>query len=133
MVFGSLKPGIIILMVSFNIESLLTFKSSMVKIINIFFGILISFSVSSQDTISIKQMGYQPGSRENVVPIITKALLQCKAKDKSVLVFPKGRYDFWQENSAELELYESNTDVIPFRICPILIKNINNLNLTISN
>ena len=129
MVFGSLKPGIIILMVSFNIESLLTFKSSMVKIINIFFGILISFSVSSQDTISIKQMGYQPGSRENVVPIITKALLQCKAKDKSVLVFPKGRYDFWQENSAEFELYESNTDVIPFRICPILIKNINNLTI----
>ena len=127
--FGSLKPGIITLMVSFNIESLLTFKSSMVKIINIFFGILISFSVSSQDTISIKQMGYQPGSRENVVPIITKALLQCKAKDKSVLVFPKGRYDFWQENSAELELYESNTDVIPFRICPILIKNINNLTI----
>lgn len=82
-----------------------------------------------QDTISITQFGYKPGSIENAVPFVAKAMELCKTKSHAVLVFPKGRYDFWPQYSAEKLYYESNTDVIPLRTCPILIENANGLTL----
>lgn len=92
---------------------------------------LIFFCVQSfeQDTISITQFGYKPGSRENAVPFVAKAIALCKTKAHAVLVFPKGRYDFWPQYCAEKLYYESNTDVIPLRTCPILIENANGLTL----
>lgn len=85
-----------------------------------------------QDTISITQFGYEPGSRQNAVPYVTKAIALCKTKPHAVLVFPKGRYDFWPQYCAEREYYESNTDVIPFRTCPILIEGASGLTLECS-
>lgn len=82
-----------------------------------------------QDTISITQFGYQPGSRENAVPFVAKAIELCKTKVHAVLLFPKGRYDFWPQYCAEKQYYESNTDVIPFRTCPILIEKANNITI----
>lgn len=82
-----------------------------------------------QDTISITKMGYQIGSRENAVPYISKAIAQSASKENSVIVFPRGRYDFWTDNASEKELFESNTDVIPFRICPILLEGVRNLTI----
>lgn len=82
-----------------------------------------------QDTISVTQFGCQPGSRENAVPFVAKAIELCKSKVHAVLVFPKGRYDFWPQYCAEKQYYESNTDVIPFRTCPILIEKANNITI----
>lgn len=88
--------------------------------------LLAAFFLSAQDTVSIASFGYEPGSRINAVPYVTKAIEACKKKSSSVLVFPKGRYDFWPQYVAEKHYYESNTDVIPLRKCPMLLEDINN-------
>lgn len=75
----------------------------------------------AQDTIRITDFGCQPGSRSNAVAAVKQALALCKTKTNPVLVFPKGRYDFWPQYSDEKKYYESNTDVIPLRRCPIML------------
>jgi hypothetical protein len=80
------------------------------------------FNTRAQDTASIKEFGYVPNSRINAVPFVKKALQACRDKKIAVLVFPKGRYDFWPQYSEEKLYYESNTDVIPLRRCPIFIE-----------
>ena len=99
------------------------------KFIILSLAVLLCFVGFSQDTAVVTQFGYQVNSRENAVPFVNKAIAECKRTGKSVLVFPKGRYDFWPQYSAEKEFYESNTDVIPFRTCPILIEDISNLTI----
>lgn len=83
-------------------------------------------ALQAQDTVSISSFGYVPGSRLNAVPFVSKAIEACKKKPGSVLVFPKGRYDFWPQYVAEKLYYESNTDVIPLRKCPILFEGLKN-------
>jgi hypothetical protein len=48
--------------------------------------------------ISITELGYVPGSRKNVIPMVKTALKQCGNAD-AIIVFPRGRYDFWQDLS----------------------------------
>ncbi len=94
----------------------------MKHILSLVFILLTRFYCFCQDTVSIAQFGYEPGSRQNAAPFVAKAIEQCKTKGHAVLVFPKGRYDFWPQYCAQKEYYESNTDVIPFRTCPVLIE-----------
>lgn len=88
--------------------------------------LLAAFFLRAQDTVSLASFGYAPGSRVNAVPYVAKAIEACRKKSSTVLVFPKGRYDFWPQYVAEKQYYESNTDVIPLRKCPILLEGINN-------
>jgi hypothetical protein len=83
----------------------------------------------AQDTIRINDFGLNPDTRANSVLFIQKALEICKTKDNPVLVFPKGRYDFWPQYAIEKLYYESNSDVIPLRRCAILIENMKNLTI----
>ena len=74
------------------------------------------------DTVFVKQYNLLPNTRENAVKAVQQALELCKTKANPVLVFEKGRYDFWPQYSVEKEYYESNTtDVNPKR-CPIFIE-----------
>lgn len=91
--------------------------------------VIFTFKVKAQDTIKVSDFGYVPNSRNNAVPSVKKALEACKNKGKVVLVFPKGRYDFWAQYCEEKLYYESNTDVIPLRRCPILLENLKNIEL----
>jgi hypothetical protein len=84
-------------------------------------------NLKAQDTIRITDFGYKPNSKINAVPFVKKALLACKTKGNTVLIFPEGRYDFWPQESEEKLYYESNTDFLPVRKCPVLIKGIKNL------
>lgn len=84
-------------------------------------------AIAVRDTLYITDFGCEPNSRRNVVPCVKKALEACKHKENAVLVFPKGRYDFWPQYCEERLYYESNTDVIPLRRCPILLENQVNL------
>lgn len=93
----------------------------------------ISTICPAQDTVRITDYGYMPGSRANAVPYVIKALNDCKTKNKPVLVFPNGRYDFWPQYTPEKLYYESNTDVILLRRCPILIEGFNKLEINCSN
>ena len=110
------------------IKHLLT--SVLFLVILLIFSSLTSNSFgSSGDTISVKQFGAIAGSRANVVPGVIKALEQCKGKENAVLVFPKGRYDFWPQHCIERDYYESNTtDINPKRLA-IFIENQHNLTI----
>lgn len=79
------------------------------------------------DTIRVTDFGLAPDMRINSVQYVQKALEECRKRDAAVLVFPKGRYDFWPQYATEKLYYESNTDVIPLRRCAILIEDMNNL------
>ena len=68
-------------------------------IIILIFNFSESLSFSQRKTISIIDFGYEPGSRRNVVPIVKEALKRCATDESVTLVFPKGRYDFWQDFS----------------------------------
>ena len=85
------------------------------------------FSLSAQDSVRISDFGYRPGSRENAVPVVQRAIEACKKRQNPVLVFSKGRYDFWPEYTTEKKYFESNTDVIPLRRCAILLEGMNDL------
>jgi pectate lyase len=89
---------------------------------------LFSFSeAKAQDTIRITDFGYVPDSKINAVPFVKKALQVCSNKKNTILIFPKGRYDFWPQDSDEKLYYESNSDFLPLRKCPLLIKGLKNL------
>jgi len=92
-----------------------------------FFLFAFYLSAEAQDTIRISDFGLKPDTRENAVGIVQKALELCKTKNNPVLIFPKGRYDFWPQYAIEKLYYESNTDVIPLRRCAIIIENMKNL------
>ncbi len=81
----------------------------------------------AQDTVSISQFGYIANSHLNAVPFVKKALEACRSKKNAVLIFPKGRYDFWPQYCDEKVYYESNSDVLPLRKCPILIEDFKNV------
>jgi Right handed beta helix region len=87
------------------------------------------FFTKAQDTINITSFGYVVNSHINAVPFVKKALNACKNKKNAVLTFPKGRYDFWPQYCEEKMYYESNSDVIPLRRCPILIEGIKNVTI----
>jgi hypothetical protein len=92
-----------------------------------FFTAIIIFLVplvsgaANNDTVYIKRWGLLPNTRENAVKLVQQALELCKTKEHPVLVFEKGRYDFWPQYSVEKVYYESNTTVINPRRCPIWI------------
>lgn len=50
---------------------------------------------SAPQRVSIADFGARPGSREDVIPAVRKALEACKQLDSAILVFPRGRYDFY--------------------------------------
>ncbi|CAN5661512.1 hypothetical protein BH10BAC2_BH10BAC2_01840 [soil metagenome] len=89
---------------------------------------LISFAAGN-DTIWIKQFGLLPDTRENAVKAVQQALKLCKTKERVVLVFEKGRYDFWPQYSVEKVYYESNTTAVNPKHCPIWISDFKELTI----
>jgi hypothetical protein len=79
-------------------------KKNNLHIILVIVALIVSFSKATalpqHKTISIKSLGYEQGSRKNVVPVVKEALKQCTPEDTVTIVFPKGRYDFWQDSSS---------------------------------
>ena len=97
----------------------------------IFFLILLGLGISSfaQDTISIADFGLKPNTRENVMPFVNKAMDALKNGQNNVLIFPKGRYDFWPHHCIEKEYFESNTyDINPKRLA-FLLEGLTNVTL----
>ena len=62
--------------------------------VTLMFGFI---SIAQPKTVSITDFGYVAGSRKNVVPAVLQALKECAADEAVTLVFPNGRYDFWQD------------------------------------
>ncbi|MDX9882381.1 MAG: hypothetical protein RBS73_09965 [Prolixibacteraceae bacterium] len=79
------------------------------------------------DTIRITDFGITPNSRVNAVPAVQAALNACRGKENVVLVFPKGRYDFWPQHVIQKIYYESNTTDNNPKNLGILIEKMKNL------
>jgi len=86
-------------------------------------------TVAAEKICYIGDYGLTPDTRENATPYVRKALEACKGEKDVVIVFPKGRYDFWPQHCVERCYYESNTtDVNPKRLA-MLISNAEGLTL----
>ncbi len=55
----------------------------------------IGLHAAAPQRVSVADFGARPGSREDAVPAVRKALEACKRLDSAILVFPRGRYDFY--------------------------------------
>lgn len=73
------------------------------------------------DTVLMKGFDLLPNTRQNAVRLVQLALDSCKKLRHPVLVFEKGRYDFWPQYAIEKDYFESNsTDINPKR-CAIMV------------
>ena len=71
--------------------------------------------------VRVTGFGAEPGSRRNAVAAVARALEACRRVENPVLVFPKGRYDFWPQHAVERDYFESNTtDVNPKRLAILI-------------
>lgn len=104
-------------------------KKLHLKILVLLPVIFFNINVLSQDTVRISDLGLEPDTRENAVLFVQRALEICKSKQNPILIFPKGRYDFWPQYATEKMYYESNTDVIPLRRCAVLIEDMKDLTI----
>jgi len=59
--------------------------------------------------INVTDFGLKPGSKENAIPAVIKALDECKKHPNAILKFEKGRYDFSIDPAHTREYFESNT------------------------
>jgi hypothetical protein len=75
----------------------------------LFLSIFSSCQQKQIKTIKISDYGLKPGSGENSVPFVIKALQECQKKPNTIFIFEKGRYDFWPDSSFTKEYFESNT------------------------
>ncbi len=64
---------------------------------------------AGQGRILVTDFGAVPDSRANAVTAVRNALAAARDRGASVVVFPKGRYDFWPQHATEREYFESNT------------------------
>ena len=95
----------------------------------VLFALMLPSHSDAADTVYARQHGLLPGTRTNSVKLLQQVLEVCRTKQNAVLVFDKGRYDFWPQYSIEKEYFESNTtDVNPKR-CPIMIDHLDGLTI----
>ena len=74
-------------------------------------------SAAAYDTIFVADFGIAVNSRENVTGAINRALLKAREYENPILLFEKGRYDFWPQYATEKQYFESNTtDINPKRL-----------------
>ena len=75
----------------------------------VFITMIASCKPKDAVVINVADFGLKPGSKENAIPAIIKALEECKKRPNSTLKFEKGRYDFTIDPAHTREYFESNT------------------------
>lgn len=87
------------------------------KLISLFHIASVIVLTSCSNTPSVYNMadfGVKPNTDEDVAPLVEKAIEKIKSERKSnepiTIVFPKGTYNFYPENSAKKEYFISNHD-----------------------
>ena len=102
------------------------------KVLGVVFFSTVSIQLcfaSSYDTIRIAEFGIEVNSRINITQAVNHALQKAKELENPLLLFEKGRYDFWPQYANEKEYFESNTtDINPKRL-GILVEGFTNLTI----
>ena len=94
--------------------------------------IILLFSGCNQNsvfTVKVSDYGLKPGTGENAIPSIIKAVNECKKHPASLLLFEKGRYDFRIDSTHRRTYYESNTTNDTPKNLAILLEKCNGLTL----
>ncbi len=73
--------------------------------------------------ISVTQFGAVPDSHTDATAAVRAALVACRDRPGSTLVFPRGRYDFSTGNCTVRTYHESNTHDLNPKTCAIVIEN----------
>lgn len=93
----------------------------MKKIISVLLLLTVCSSVYSK-IVNVSDFGVTPDTFQDGTPGVKQAIRECKNNPGSTLVFPKGRYDFWDADAEQREYFISNTS--SETDCPSKIKNI---------
>ncbi len=76
----------------------------------IFFTLFSLFAaIAHAQTIHVTDYGVQPNSFADATRGVQKAIEECRKHDRSTIIFPGGRYDFWPDNAVETHYYITNT------------------------
>ena len=65
--------------------------------------------VSDSKTVNVKDFGVEPNTFFDVTKEVKAAIAKCKETPGAILVFPEGRYDFWDHNAEKREWFITNT------------------------
>lgn len=101
------------------------------RIIYLFFCMVCYLTSTHAQVISVVDFGAKPDSFEDAVVSLQQAIEKCKNTPGAVLMFPKGRYDFWPDKAMKREYFISNTS--SESECSSKIKNIGLLFEEMSN
>ncbi|MBF0648640.1 right-handed parallel beta-helix repeat-containing protein [Dysgonomonas sp. GY75] len=74
-----------------------------------FFSLLCLPVFLMAQVVKVTDFDLKPNTFEDAVSAVRKAIEKCKETPGTVLVFPKGRYDFWPDKAEEREYFISNT------------------------
>ncbi len=75
----------------------------------------------------ISDFGVKPGTGENAIPFIQKAIEEARQYDSAIIYFEPGRYDFYIDSTFVKNYYESNTSDNNPKNLGILIKGCKNI------
>ena len=69
----------------------------------VLFICVLSGSVNARE-ILVTDYGINPGTKENALPAVKNALEACRKETHAILVFPKGRYDFYPDKGLKQDI-----------------------------
>ncbi len=89
---------------------------------------------SHAQTVSVVDAGIHPDTYENVTVRIQQVIDETIRTGKTILTFPKGRYDFWPDGAIREKYFISNTstekeDSLKIRTVGMLFRNAKNLTI----
>ena len=61
----------------------------------------VAVSVRASTIVEVTKYGAKPNSFTDATEFIKKAIASCSKDEKTVLLFQKGRYDFWPDKAEE--------------------------------
>jgi len=93
------------------------------------FHLVVAATCMASETISVADFGVRPNSRQNAVAGVKKALEACRKAEDALLVFPKGRYDFWPQHAEERVYCESNSYDNNPKTCAVLMEDFKGLTI----
>ena len=89
--------------------------------------LLVSSQPSRAQRVSVSSFGVMPNSPQDATPGVNRAITSVKSLSRPVLIFPKGRYEFWPENAPHRKYFISNHDPVESRAVAMPLEGVDHL------
>lgn len=100
------------------------------------FGVILLINIcsctNSSKTVSITDYGVKPDTREDIALAFKKLISDLQQRTDTgrvIVVFPKGTYHFYEDNSIEREYYISNHDQSNPKRVGLALENLKNVTI----